>query len=423
MQRAITIGLDYNKNNSDDSFLIEMEELKELVISCEITVIETIIQKADEINSKTYVGSGKLNEIKQIIDDLNLDVAIFNDELTPAQINNIQNVLDILVFDRTFIILEIFKRRAHTKEAILQVDIASLRYLSPRLKTMRSGFSRQRSATSEHSRGAGETKLELDRRHVSDRISHLKKELKELANERSLQRKKRKESSVPIVSLVGYTNSGKSSTLNAIMKYSSNKIKQVETKNMLFATLETASRSIRLNNNHEFILTDTVGFVSKLPHTLVESFKSTLEEITEADLIIHVVDASNPNFENQINTTNEVLKEIGVTNINTIYAFNKIDKVENYLYIPPQFENCIRISASNDTNIDILIKKIEELLYQDDKTYKLLIPYDKSSIINLLKEKARILNMEYEDDGIIIEAIVSTIIYSKVKNFIQNTKK
>ncbi|MFA5543680.1 MAG: GTPase, partial [Bacilli bacterium] len=237
--------------------------------------------------------------------------------------------------------------------------------------------------------------------------------------ERALQRKKRKNNNIPVVCLTGYTNSGKSSTLNALMEESTAIKKKVLEKNMLFATLETSSRLVKLNNNHEFIITDTVGFVSKLPHQLVEAFKSTLEEITESDLIIHVIDASNPNYQLQIDTTNEVLKEIGVENIPVLYVFNKIDLLEDYFYIPPQYLYALRISAINNKNIKLLLEMIESVLYKNEAHVLINLPYTKMDILNSLKNNSNVINIEYQNDYILIEAKVSDKMKMEIDEYIQ----
>lgn len=418
-QRAIIVGAN---TTSFEAYQYEMEELKQLCQACEIEVLDMITQNTESINPQTYIRKGKLEEIRVAITNLDCDTVVFNDELTASQINNISEVIDVTIYDRTYVILEIFKRRATTKEAILQVDIASLKYMLPRLVGLREGLSRQRGTggNGAHGRGQGETKLELDRRNISDRIAFLKKQLKDLTEERNLQRKKRRANNIPVVSLVGYTNSGKSSTLNALLNYSHHVKKEVMQKDMLFATLETASRLIKLDNNHEFIVTDTVGFVHKLPTHLIEAFKSTLEEITESDLIVHVVDASNPNYEAQIKTTNEVLNEIGVDNIPIIYAFNKIDLVNSYFYIPPQYEKAIRISAKNNESINDLIKMIEKEIYQNEKLVYLSIPYEKVSTFDMLKKEAHVIETTFTDLTIDVKVNVSPKLYALVSEYIVN---
>lgn len=415
MQIGIIVGV--NTSKDEKSFLNEMDELKSLCEACEIEIVDSVTQNLHEENIKTYIGKGKIDELKIAINAKDADVVIFNDELSPSQISTLQEILDILVFDRTYVILEIFKRRAKTKEALLQVDIASLRYMLPRLSGLRSGFSRQRGAGGmAHGKGKGETQLEIDRRNISSRISILKKELESLSLNRQIQRKKRKDNNFKTVCLVGYTNSGKSTTLNTLLSYSKEVKKEVLEKDMLFATLETSTRKIKLENNRQFLLTDTVGFVNKLPHDLVEAFKSTLEEIKEADLILHVADASNEHYEEQIQTTNDVLKDLGVKDIPVIYVFNKIDKLDNYFYIPPQYENSIRISSKKNTNIDKLLEVIQNELFKGFKTTTFIIPYTKGEIINHLKEKADVLSIEY-NEFITIKATVDEHLYNLYQRY------
>lgn len=418
MEKGIIIGVNENKNNKL-IFDNEIEELQLLCEACNIEIVDKITQNLEEQNIKTYIGKGKLDELKIAINSYDADVIICNDELSPAQISNLQKELNILVFDRTYVILEIFKRRAKTKEAILQVDIASLRYMLPRLSGLREGFSRQRGAGGmAHGKGKGETQLEIDRRNISSRISLLKKELNDLTSNRQIQRMQRKNNNIKTVCLVGYTNSGKSTTLNALLQYSKDIKKEVMEKDMLFATLETATRKIKLDNNNQFLVTDTVGFVNKLPHELVEAFKSTLEEIKECDLIVHVVDASNDNFENQIKTTESILESIGIKDIPIIYAFNKVDKLNDYLYIPPEYDKAIRISSKKNINIDGLIKEIQSNLYKYYKTTSFLIPYSRGDIINNLKEYGDVLEINYEN-FINVKAKVTQYQYNLYKQYEQ----
>ena len=415
MEKGIIIGVNTTKNNI--IFSNEMKELKSLCEACNIEIVEEVTQNLDEQNIKTYIGKGKIEELKIAINATDADVIICNDELSPSQISNLQKILDVLVFDRTYVILEIFKRRAKTREAILQVDIASLKYMLPRLSGLRDGFSRQRGAGGmAHGKGKGETQLEIDRRNIASRISFLKKELQELTNNRQIQRKKRKDNNFKTVCLVGYTNSGKSTTLNMLLQYSKDVKKEVFEKDMLFATLETSTRKIKLENNRQFLVTDTVGFVNKLPHDLVEAFKSTLEEIKECDLMIHVVDASNENFEDQIKSTKHVLDTIGVKDIPIIYAFNKIDKLDEYFYIPPTYENAIRISSKNNINIDNLLLEIQKTLFKTFKTTTFIIPYSKGEIINTLKEQADVLDINYEE-FIYVKASVNEHLYNLYKKY------
>ncbi len=406
-----------SSKKSDIDFFEEMKELRALSEACEIEIVDEVNQNLEAINKHTYIGKGKLEEIKIAIANHDADVIIFNDELTPSQINTLQKELEILVYDRTYVILEIFKRRARTKEALLQVDIASLRYMLPRLTGLRQGLSRQRGAGgAAHGKGQGETQLELDRRNIEDRIALLKTELETATKQRANQRVHRKQQNMQVVSLVGYTNSGKSTILNALLSFSNGIKKEVFEKDMLFATLETTTRAIRLESKREFLLTDTVGFVNKLPHHLVDAFKSTLEEIKESHLILHIVDSSNSNYENQIQTTNNVLESLGVKDIPIIYVFNKTDKLDNYLYIPPQYPNAIRISAKTHENLDNLLSAIEKELYKNHKIITYSIPYQRGDLINLLNEQSEVLKIEYLDNTI-ITAKVSEITYGMLRKY------
>ena len=418
VKKAILVGYELNASTT---FAYEMEELALLCEALDIEVIDKVTQKGDSINIKTYLRKGKMQELVDLVEISGATLLVFNDELSPAQINEINKLVDITVYDRTYIILEIFKQRAKTKEALLQVSIASLREMRGRLVGLHEGLSRQRGGASSggaYGKGRGETQLEIDRRNIGDRIVLLKKELEKVTSERAIQRKKRSNSNIPVICLVGYTNSGKSSMLNAIMQYSTSIKKEVMSKDMLFATLETSSRLVKLANNHSFILTDTVGFVSKLPTVLVEAFKSTLEEITEADLIIHVVDSSNPEYEKQIKTTNEVLAQIGVENIPTIYAFNKIDKVDKYLYIPSDFPDAVRTSAVTNKGIDSLIKKAEDALFANEETLLLFIPYIDTKYINYLKTNGHVEAMEYSDEGTKVKVKLAKQYKKEIEKFI-----
>jgi len=420
MEKGIIVGVNTNQTNNE-KFIEELEELKNLCFACNIEIVDQVTQNRDYIDNRTYVGKGKIDEIKLCIQSLDVECVVFNDELLPSQISNLEKLLEITIYDRTFIILEIFKRRAQTREAQLQVEIASLNYLLPRLIGLRAGLSRQRGAGGgfAHGRGSGEKKLELDRRLTTDKIVGLKRELAELTQLRKQQRIKREKNDIPTVSLVGYTNSGKSSTLNAILKYSKGVKKEVFEKDMLFATLETSTRSIITEDDAHFLLTDTVGFVNKLPHHLVESFKSTLEEIKESDLIVHVVDSHNPNFEEQIETTNKVLKDIGVENIPFIYAFNKIDLIDHYFFIPQKYYPSITISAKEDININRLIKLITDNLFSEYQKCELHVPYNELSYLEDIKRNSIEFEITYDEEGAIFKGKVG----NKVTKLIYKYKK
>src|SRR5690606_5364432 len=302
------------------------EGSRNIAEACNVEVAGEIDQNLERINPSHYVGKGKVEEIKAFYEEADANLVIFNDELSPSQIRNLEADLECKVIDRTVLILDIFAQRAKTREAQLQVEIAHMKYMLPRLVGMRESLGRQSGGVGTKNRGAGETRLELDRRRIEEKITVLSKELEELVAHRQTQRKQRKKKELPVVSLVGYTNAGKSTIMNALMeRYNPAQEKLVFEKDMLFATLETSVRNIPLPDNKAFLLTDTVGFVSKLPHHLVKAFRSTLEEVAEADLLIHVVDFSNPEYERLIKITNETLKDIGITDLPVIYAYNKSD--------------------------------------------------------------------------------------------------
>lgn len=394
-EKAILVGV--NMNNQPN-FDYSMEELRNLAEACEIEVASEVIQNLQRINKSHYVGTGKTSEIKTLAEMMEADVIIFNDELSPSQIRNLESDLDCKVIDRTILILDIFGERARTKEAQLQVEVAQLQYMLPRLVGLRESLGRQGGGSGLKNRGAGETKLELDRRKIEEKISALNKELEILVGHRKTQRKQRKKNDVPVVSLVGYTNAGKSTIMNALIEtFHPLDNKQVFEKDMLFATLETSVRNISLPDHKSFLLTDTVGFVSKLPHHLVKAFRSTLEEVAESDLLIHVVDYSNPNYEQLMEITNQTLKDIGIENIPMIYAYNKSDLVD--IQIPLIRGEDVFLSAKQRIGIDELIQLIRKEIFKDYVKCEMLIPYDKGQMISYFNKYANVIETSYEEEG------------------------
>ena len=411
-KRGIIVGININnKNNFEESII----ELKNLCIACDIEIVGEMEQNLKKINPTFYMGSGKIEELRDLIEEMNAEIIVFNNELSASQIKNIEEEVKCNVIDRTALILDIFANRAKTREAKLQVEVARLQYELPRLIGANENLGRQSGGVGTKNRGAGETKLELDRRRIEDRIASLNKELEILKYQRNTQKNKRKKSSIPNVALVGYTNAGKSSVMNVLVeKFINKEDKKVFEKNMLFATLETYVRNIKLHNNKSFLLYDTVGFVGDLPHNLVKAFRSTLEEVCDADLLVHIIDISNPNYKNQIDVTNETLSQIGADNIPMIYVYNKIDLID----LDKLDNNKILISAKRDIGIDRLIESICEKVFEDYIRFKLKIPYSEGKMISNIMENATILDSEYIEDGVILNIECSEKEYVQYKQYI-----
>ena len=411
-KRGIIVGININnKNNFEESII----ELKNLCIACDMEVVGKVEQNLKKINPTFYMGSGKIEELRDLIEEMNAEIIVFNNELSASQIKNIEEEVKCSIIDRTALILDIFANRAKTREAKLQVEVARLQYELPRLIGANENLGRQSGGVGTKNRGAGETKLELDRRRIEDRIASLNKELEILKYQRNTQKNKRKKSSIPNVALVGYTNAGKSSVMNVLVENFINKEdKKVFEKNMLFATLETYVRNIKLHNNKSFLLYDTVGFVGDLPHNLVKAFRSTLEEVCDADLLVHIIDISNPNYKNQIDVTNETLSQIGADNIPMIYVYNKIDLID----LDKLDNNKILISAKRDIGIDRLIESICEKVFENYIRFKLKIPYSEGKMISNIMENATILDSEYIEDGVIFNIECSEKEYVQYKQYI-----
>ncbi|WP_168118654.1 GTPase HflX [Paenibacillus sp. HB172176] len=396
-QKAVIAGVEL-KGGGD--FDYAMQELRNLADACYIEVVDQLSQKLERINPSHYIGTGKLDELKILLEAHEAEAVIFNDELSPSQIRNLEADLECAVMDRTMLILDIFAERAKTREAQLQVDVARLQYSLPRLVGLRASLSRQGGAGGAgfRNRGSGETKLELDRRRIEERITILQAELEKLVATRQNQRKKRKKNDVPVVCLVGYTNTGKSSLMNALLEtYDPETTKQVYAHNMLFATLETSVRSIELPDNKSFLLTDTVGFVSQLPHHLVKAFRSTLEEVTEADLLIHVVDFAHEDYEKLIEVTNHTLQELGAENIPTVYAYNKCDLTEHPY--PRVAGDSVYLSVKEKAGLDELVGKVKGEIFADYVTRDILIPFSEGRLVAYFNENANVLETSYEAEG------------------------
>jgi len=402
-EKAILVGIGDEKS---------LDELEELAKACNIQVVGRFFQNRTSIDNVTFIGSGKVRELAMFKQIKNADLIIFDDELSGIQNKNLEEITGCRVIDRTFLILDIFAKRAKSREGKLQVQLAKLKYNNSKL--IGYGISMSRTGGIGN-RGLGETKLELDRRSIKENIHNLKLELEKVRKSRMIQREKRDNAGIPKVSLVGYTNVGKSTLRNLLVNNygdSASKKEDVFAENMLFATLDVTTRTIILPDKRTISLTDTVGFIRKLPHDLVEAFKSTLEEVTFSNLIIHVVDGSSPTIENEILAVETVLSELEANDKPTILAINKIDNVtdEKLSYLKDKYKNyrTLEISAKNNINIDILLETIENTIPKLTKEETYLVPYSETSSAALLHRTSIIISEEYKDTGMEITAIVDS---------------
>lgn len=457
LNTAVLVGVNTPKTERFEDSMEELERLAE-ALNCE--VVGVLTQELPNPNPGTYLGTGKLKELADYVSNLEADYCIFLDTLSPAQLKNVTAEVDCIVYDRTGLILEIFSRRVRTKEAKLQVESANLQYMLPRLIGMRTSLGRQAGASGSMSnKGQGEKQLELDRRHIEKRLAELRRSLEDIESNRDVQRKARKKSNLPSVALVGYTNAGKSTLMNCLLNYNyskadasgpelnaapylsddtgnvadgykdlsnensynsnnTNSHKQVFVKDMLFATLDTSVRRISTGDNKDFLLSDTVGFVSNLPHGLIKAFRSTLDEVRYADILLIVADASDSACSDQIRITTDTLKELGATDIPRIIVMNKCDKLTDSDTNVSLYDNNnqrIFISAKNGQGIDKLISAIKNEVYGDNELVDITIPYSKGSLLSLLNENAHIISQDYEADGTHIIADCPAWLAGKIK--------
>ena len=399
-ERAVLVGID-----NDDGY-DTLEELKALADTAGVNVVHIERQRKRPIDNGTYIGSGKADELRLIGSATEADVFIFDDELTAIQIRNLESILGAPVIDRTMLILDIFATRATTREGKLQVELSQLKYRLPRLLGVGVAMSRQ-GASGVGMRGPGEKKLEIDRRRIRRRIFELEQELKEVEKQRSVRRSVREKSETPIVALVGYTNAGKSTLLNVLSA------SDVLAEDKLFATLDPVVRGITLPNGTPCLLSDTVGFINKLPHELVQAFRSTLEEVKNADLILHVVDASCPYYDVQMRVTEQVLESLGAADTPCIEVYNKCD-LETA--VPRTRERAVAISAQTGMGIDALLERIETELNRTQQRVELVIPYDKYNAIRILHEIGNVLSESHEADGTHIVAMLESSKLYRLKN-------
>ena len=404
VEQVVLICVDTGDYDAERS----LDELQELAASAGAQVVSRVIQKKDSYDPATVLGSGRLQEVAEFVQAHEIDAVIFDNELSPAQQKNVEKALDTKVIDRTTLILDIFAQRARSSEGRLQVELAQLRYRLPRLMGLGTSLSRLGGGTG--TRGPGETKLESDRRHIRRRIHNLEEQLEELEQRRDLLHQRRKKDGVISVAIVGYTNVGKSTLLNTLTDAG------VLARDMLFATLDPTSRALTLPDGRKVMLVDTVGLVSRLPHHLVEAFKSTLEEAVNADLILNVCDVSSPEFDNQLAVTKQVLKDLGAENVPVLTVLNKCDLAE----IPPMTldKHTAAISAKAGTGLETLLQKIALNLPETHKRLQLILPYDKAGLASEIRINGKVLEEEYRAEGVFLDAQVDIKICHKVQDYI-----
>ena len=423
--RAYLAGVNTGKDR--ESYDATMKELEDLAKALGFEVAGILIQNTDTLTQRTYLGSGKVLELRDQVEREAADIVFFNEALSPMQVRNLEDLLDTEVMDRTGLILQIFSTRARTREAKLQVESARLQYLLPRLAHMRTGLSRQGGGSGRLSnKGAGEEQLELDRRHIEHRIADLRRQLEQMEKERGTQRARRLNSGLPLVALVGYTNAGKSTVLNRLLLQQENTRrgnsnaaegartgesapeKLVFEKDMLFATLDTSVRRIEPDGMRPFLLSDTVGFIRDLPHALVKAFRSTLEEVRFADLLVEVVDCSDPSFQEHMAVTERTLSEIGAGEVPVLQVFNKCDLNDLASALPG-----IPVSARTGEGLDTLLEKISEALSESVVRCRLLFPFEDAGRAASLRNRGNILSEEWRENGLYVEATVERTIWPR----------
>jgi len=412
-ERAVLAGLSAaSMDESERSTEISMEELAALVDTAGGDTVAIIMQSRPTPDPRSFIGDGKVREMKELIAMNDCDLAVFDNELTPSQMRVLSEELGVKVLDRSGLILDIFAQRAQTREGQLQVELAQYKYLLPRLTGMWTHLVRQTASGGSSpigTRGPGETQLETDRRHIRRKIQKLEEELAAVRKVRSTQRRRREKNDMPVVALVGYTNAGKSTLLNCLTG------SDIPANDRLFDTLDTTTRRLRLDETQEVLLSDTVGFIRKLPTHLIEAFKATLEELSYADVLLHVIDISNPEWEAQARVVDELISQLGASETPCLRVFNKCDA---YIGILPHGDDIVCISARSGEGADALVSKLLEMLDRGKKQVRLEIPYSDAGIVDLLKREAAVLSVEYTDTGITAEAIVTPDVLGRVKKYI-----
>ena len=412
-ERAVLAGLaaasmDEHERSTD----VSMEELAALVETAGGEAVCMLIQNRPSPEPRSFIGDGKVREMKELIERNDCDLAVFDNELSPSQMRVLSEELGVKVLDRSGLILDIFAQRAQTKEGQLQVELAQYKYLLPRLTGMWTHLVRQTASGGSSpigTRGPGETQLETDRRHIRRKIQKLEEELAAVRQVRATQRRRREKNAMPVVALVGYTNAGKSTLLNCLTG------SQIPANDRLFDTLDTTTRRLRIDESTEVLLSDTVGFIRKLPTHLIEAFKATLEELRFADVLLHVIDISNPEAEEQARVVNELIRQLGAESTPCLRVFNKCDR---YIGILPHGEDVVCISAKSGEGADTLVKKLSDMLDRGKRQVTLLLPYAAAGLLDSLNREARVLRTDYTDAGIQVEAVVQPDLYGRVKQYI-----
>ena len=412
-ERAVLAGLSAaSMDEHERSTDISMDELAALVETAGGEAVAMLIQNRPTPDPRSFIGDGKVRELKELIEANECTLAVFDNELSPSQMRVLGEDLGVKVLDRSGLILDIFAQRAQTREGQLQVELAQYKYLLPRLTGMWTHLVRQTASGGSSpigTRGPGETQLETDRRHIRRKIQKLEEELAAVRKARSTQRRRREKNAMPVVCLVGYTNAGKSTLLNCLTG------SDIPANDRLFDTLDTTTRRLRIDETQEVLLSDTVGFIRKLPTHLIEAFKATLEELSYADVLIHVIDISNPEWEEQARVVDELVRQLGAESTPCIRVFNKCDA---YIGILPHGDDIVCMSARSGEGAAALVQKLSDMLSKGKRRVTLRIPYSMGSLIDTLNREAAVLSIEYTDEGIEAEAIVPPAVFGRVREFI-----
>lgn len=416
-EKAVLAGLSADSMKEDErSTETSMQELAALLETAGGEAVAYVLQNRATPESRSFIGDGKVKEMKELIENYGCELAVFDNELSPSQMRVLSEELGVKVLDRSGLILDIFAQRAQTREGQLQVELAQYEYLLPRLTGMWQHLVRQTASGGSSpigTRGPGETQLETDRRHIRRKIQKLRDELEDVRRVRGTQRRLREKNSMPVVALVGYTNAGKSSLMNCLTG------SDIPANDRLFDTLDTTTRRKSISDTQEVLLSDTVGFIRKLPHHLVEAFKATLEELAYADVLLHVIDISNPNWEEQAEIVEELIEELGASQTPCVRVFNKCDTFFGEL---PHGENIVCISAKTGEGTAELLDELSRILESGKKKVELMLPYSNAGILELLHREGAVISSEYVDDGIRISAVIRPELWGKVRNFVLSSE-